>query len=44
MKGRSNYLCRKKLYDLTDAPVLSGLEEIEHYRAIAAWEKTTQTR
>jgi len=43
MKGRSNYLCRKKLYDLTDQPVLSGLEEIEHYRAIAAWEKTTST-
>ena len=36
-------MCRKKLYDLTDQPVLSGLEEIEHYRAIAAWEKTTQT-
>jgi len=43
MKGRNNYLCRKKLFDLTDQPVLSGLEEIEHYRAIAAWEKTTQT-
>ena len=43
MKGRSNYLCRKKLYDLTDQPVLSGLEEIEQYRAIAAWEKTTGT-
>src|SRR2546429_186137 len=36
MKGRNNYLCRKKLYDLTDTPVLSGLDEIEHYRAIAA--------
>src|SRR5438874_5350655 len=43
MKGRNNYLCRKKLYDLTDQPVLSGLEEIEHYRAITAWEKTTST-
>ena len=43
MKGRNNYLCRKKLIDLTDQPVLSGLEEIEHYRAIAAWKKTTQT-
>ena len=43
MKGRNNYLCRKKLYDLTDAPVLSGLEEIEQYRAIAAWEKNTRT-
>jgi ATP-dependent DNA helicase DinG len=43
MKGRNNYLCKKKLYDLTDQPVLSGLEEIEHYRAIAAWEKNTRT-
>jgi ATP-dependent DNA helicase DinG len=43
MKGRNNYLCRKKLYDLTRQPVLSGIEEIEHYRAIAAWEQTTQT-
>ena len=43
MKGRNNYLCRKKLYDLTGQPVLSGLDEIEHYRAIAAWEKTTRS-
>jgi ATP-dependent DNA helicase DinG len=43
LKGRNNYLCKKKLYDLTDQPVLSGLEEIEHYRAIAAWEKATHT-
>ena len=43
MKGRNNYLCRQKLYDLTDQPVLSGLEEIEQYRAIAAWEKATST-
>jgi len=43
MKGRNNYLCRKKLYDLTDQPVLNGLDEIEQYRAIAAWEQTTQT-
>ena len=43
MKGRNNYLCKKKLYDLTDQPVLSGLDEIEQYRAISAWEKTTHT-
>src|SRR5579872_4993354 len=43
MKGRNNYLCRKKLYYLTDQPVLSGFEEIEQYRAIAAWEKNTLT-
>jgi ATP-dependent DNA helicase DinG len=33
MKGRGNYLCRKKLYDLTTQPVLNGLEEISHFRA-----------
>lgn len=43
MKGRNNYLCRKKLYDLTGQPVLTGLDEIEQYRAISAWEKTTST-
>jgi ATP-dependent DNA helicase DinG len=43
MKGRNNYLCRKKLYDLTDQPVLNGLDEIGQYQAIAAWEKTTAT-
>ena len=43
MKGRANYLCRKKLYDLTDQPVLNGLEEINQFRIISDWEKTTQT-
>ncbi len=43
MKGRGNYLCRNKLYALRDQPVLSGLEEIDHFHQIAAWEKTTIT-
>jgi ATP-dependent DNA helicase DinG len=43
MKGRGNYLCRKKLYDLTANPVLSGLEEIEHFSEISRWEKLTST-
>ena len=43
MKGRNNYLCRQKLYDLTNQPVLSGLEEIEHYRQIAEWERVTES-
>jgi ATP-dependent DNA helicase DinG len=43
MKGRGNYLCRQKLYDLTDQPVLSGLQEIEQYRQIAEWEPVTET-
>jgi ATP-dependent DNA helicase DinG len=41
MKGRSNYLCRQKLYDLVAQPVLNGLEEIEQFRAISDWEKQT---
>ena len=43
MKGRSNYLCRQKLYDIKDQPVLSGLQEVDHLRIIAEWEKTTLT-
>lgn len=43
MKGRTNYLCRKKLYDLTNQPVLNGLEEIHQFKIISDWEKTTET-
>jgi ATP-dependent DNA helicase DinG len=43
MKGRANYLCKHKLYALRDSPLLSGLEEISQFHAIAAWEKTTAT-
>jgi ATP-dependent DNA helicase DinG len=43
MKGRANYLCKHKLYALRDSPLLSGLEEISQFHAIAEWEKTTAT-
>ena len=43
MKGRNNYLCRQKLYDLSNQPVLNGLDEINHFRSIADWEKHTET-
>ncbi len=43
MKGRNNYLCRQKLYDIKENPVLSGLEQVEHLRLILEWEKTTET-
>jgi len=43
MKGRANYLCRHKLVTLQTQPILSGLEEIDQYRQISAWEKTTET-
>jgi ATP-dependent DNA helicase DinG len=41
MKGRNNYLCRQKLYDVSAQPVLSGLDEVEHLRMILEWEKST---
>ncbi len=43
MKGRANFLCRQKLYDLEGQPVLKGLEELDHYARIRDWEKTTET-
>ena len=43
MKGRNNYLCRQKLYDLTNQPVLNGLQEIDQYRQIAEWESATES-
>jgi ATP-dependent DNA helicase DinG len=43
MKGRNNYLCRKKLYELAAQPILTGLEEIEQFRIIRDWEKSTET-
>jgi ATP-dependent DNA helicase DinG len=43
MKGRGNYLCRHKLYALRNQPILNGLEEINQFQQIAAWEKTTDT-
>jgi ATP-dependent DNA helicase DinG len=43
MKGRGNYLCRRKLYALRDQPVLSGLAEIDEYQQIAEWERSTET-
>ncbi len=43
MKGRQNYLCRQKLYDIEKQPVLSGLEEVDMYAQIREWEKRTDS-
>ena len=43
MKGRANYLCKRKLYALRDLPVLTGLQEVDEYQQIAEWEKITET-
>src|SRR5438552_17177107 len=41
MKGRANYLCREKLYDLAEKQVLSGMEEVNQFRKLTAWEIAT---
>jgi ATP-dependent DNA helicase DinG len=43
MKGRSNYLCRQKVYDAEREPILQGLEEIRDFKLIRDWEETTAT-
>jgi ATP-dependent DNA helicase DinG len=43
MKGRTNFLCRQKVYDAERQPVLGGLEEIADFQIIREWEKTTIT-
>ena len=42
MKGRQNYLCRQKLYDLEKQPVLSGMEELQQYPKLREWEERTE--
>jgi ATP-dependent DNA helicase DinG len=41
LKGRSNYLCRQKLYDLQRYSLAP--EEIHEHDLISVWETTTQT-
>jgi ATP-dependent DNA helicase DinG len=43
MKGRANYLCRQKLYAAEREPILDGLEELNDFKRISAWETTTET-
>lgn len=43
MKGRSNYLCRQKLYDTERDPLLSGMDEVTEFRLIRDWERKTAT-
>ena len=43
MKGRSNYLCRHKLYALRDQPILTGIDLVDQFNIIRDWEQTTET-
>src|SRR3984893_6079417 len=43
MKGRNNYACRQKIYDIEKEPVLTGLEEVAEIKSLpessTAWAK-----
>lgn len=43
MKGRQNYLCRQKFYDIEKQPVLSGMKEMKQYAQLREWEARTET-
>src|SRR5437868_15072830 len=43
MKGRSNFLCRAKLHQIADQPVLKGMEEMDQFRQIQDWSKLTES-
>lgn len=43
MKGRNNFLCRHKVYQMEGQPVLKGFDEIDWFNQIKGWEKLTET-
>src|SRR5271168_5634012 len=43
MKGRNNFLCRQKVYQLDGQPVLKGMDEIDWFSQIRDWSKLTET-
>jgi ATP-dependent DNA helicase DinG len=43
MKGRSNFLCRQKVYWTDGQPALKGFDEVDWFTQISAWEKLTET-
>jgi len=43
MKGRNNFLCRKKVREMEGQPVLRGLDEVDWFTQIKKWEPVTET-
>src|SRR5882724_2762864 len=43
MKGRANFLCRAKLHQMADSPMLKGMEELDAFRQIQDWSKLTES-
>ncbi len=43
MKGRSNYACLYRIHKSDDQPILDGIGEIDHFRAVREWARDTAT-
>jgi ATP-dependent DNA helicase DinG len=43
MKGRSNFLCRQKVYQMEGQPALKGIDEVDWFSQIRDWAKLTET-
>ena len=43
MKGRSNYACIYRLHKSDDQPILSGIGEIDSFKAVRDWSRETRT-
>lgn len=43
MKGRSNYACLYRLRKSDDQPVLDGIDEIDHFREVREWARSSPT-
>src|SRR5271155_432996 len=43
MKGRANFLCRQKVFQMEGQPVLKGIDEVDWFSQIRDWEKLTET-
>src|SRR5262249_36135579 len=43
MKGRANFLCRSKMHQMADSPMLKGMEELDAFGQIREWAKLTET-
>ncbi len=43
MKGRSNYACLYRLSKSDDQPILDGVDEIDHFREVRDWARSSPT-
>jgi ATP-dependent DNA helicase DinG len=43
MKGRNNYACLQRIKRAENAPILDGLDEIDHFEEVRRWARDSQT-